>query len=150
MHVDILLSSWTAFPDLSTEKKSSAAVHIPGLGDLVIGGCNNSRSLSNAELLKSKRVDEGTVFYWTEINPMIRPKSAPIAEYFDKRVYVFGVSFDMEMLSILSGVPGQWTLIIHHSLPYNMATHSMCVFNGKILVSGKFVVVLVIRLLFLQ
>ena len=33
------------------------------------------------------------------------PKSAPIAEYFDKRVYVFGVSFDMELLSVLSGVP---------------------------------------------
>ena len=136
---------------MPTERKSSAAVHIPGLGDLVVGGCNNTRSLSIAELLKSKRVGEGTVFYWTEINPMIRPKSAPIAEYFDKRVYVFGVSFDMEMLSILSGVPGQWTLIIHHNLPYNMATHSMCAFScGKILFSGKFVVVWVIRLLLLQ
>ena len=134
---------------MPTERKSSAAVHIPGLGDLVIGGCNNTRSLSNADLLKTKMVGEGTVFYWTEINPMIRPKSAPIAEYFDKRVYVFGVSFDMEMLSISSGAPGQWTLIIHHNLPYNMATHSMCVFNRKILVSGKFAVVWVIGLLLL-
>ena len=135
MRVKILLPSWTTLPDLPTERKSSAAVHIPGLGDLVVGGCNNTRSLSNAELLKTKRIGEGTVIYWTEINPMIRPKSAPIAEYFDKRVFVFGVSFDMEMLSISSGVPGQWTLIIHHT--NNMATHSMCVFNGKILVSGK-------------
>ena len=136
---------------MPTERKSSAAVHIPGLGDLVIGGCNNIRSLSNADLLKSKRVGEGTVFYWTEINPTIRPKSAPIAEYYDKRVHVFGVSFDMEMLPILSGVPGQWTLIIHHNLPYNMATHSMCAFScGKILFSGKFVVVWVIRLLLQQ
>ena len=137
MHVEIKLPSWTALPDLPTERKSSASVHIPRLGDLVIGGCNNTRSLSNADLLKSKRVGEGTVFYWTKINPTIRPKSAPIVEYFDKRVHVFGVSFDMEMLSILFGVPGQWTLIIHHNLPYNMARHSMCVFNGKILVSGK-------------
>ena len=136
-------------PDLPTKRKSSAAVHIPGLGDLVIGGCNSTRILSNAELLKTKKVGEGTVFYWTEINPMIRPKSAPIAEYFDKRVYVFGVSFDMEMLSILSGVPGLWTLIIHQNLPYNMATHSMCVFNRAILVSGKFAVVWVIGLLLL-
>ena len=149
MHVGILLPSWTALPDLPTERKSSAAVHIPGLGDLVIGGCNSTRILSNAELLKTKKVGEGTVFYWTEINPMIRPKSAPIAEYFDKRVYVFGVSFDMEMLSISSGVPGLWTLIIHQNLPYNMATHSMCVFNRAILVSGKFAVVWVIGLLLL-
>ena len=138
MHVGILLPSWTMLPDLPTKRKSSAAVHIPGLGDLVIGGCNSTRILSNAELLKTKKVGEGTVFYWTEINPMIRPKSAPIAEYFDKSAYVFGVSFDMEMLSISSGVPGLWTLIIHQNLPYNMATHSKCVFNGKILVSGKY------------
>ena len=72
-----------------------------------------------------------------EMNPTIMPKSALIAEYYDKRVLVFGVSFDMGILSILSGVPRRWTLIIHHNLPYNMATHSMCVFNGKILVSGK-------------
>ena len=117
MHVEIQLPSWTALPDLPTERKSSASVHIPRLGDLVIGGCNSTRSLSNAELLKTEKIGEGTVFYWTEINPMIRPKSAPIAEYYDKRVHVFGVSFDMEMLSISSGVPRRWTLIIHHNLP---------------------------------
>ena len=45
MHVAILLPSWTALPDLPTERKSSAAA---GLGDLVIGSFNNTRSLSNA------------------------------------------------------------------------------------------------------
>ena len=86
-----------------------------------------------------------------EMNPTIKPKSAPIAEYYDKRVHVSGVSFDMEMLSILSGVLGQLSLIIHHNLPYDMATHSMCVFSCvKFLVSGKFVVIWVIRLLLQQ
>ena len=40
-----------------------------------------------------------------EMNPTIMPKSALIAEYYDKRVLVFGVSFDMGILSILSGCP---------------------------------------------
>ena len=92
-------------PDLPTEMRSSAAVHIPELGDLVIEGCNNTRSLSNAEQLKTKEDDKRIVLYWTEINPMIKTKSAPFVEYSDKKVYVFGVSFDMEILFILSGVP---------------------------------------------
>ena len=73
-----------------TARCGSAAVHIPELGDLVLGGTATAGDLPNAELLEIM----------------------PSALYFYEAVYVDGMGGSVvQMLSLPQNQPGQWTLI---------------------------------------
>ena len=122
---------------MPTGRTNSAAVHIPGIGDLVIGGTANSQNLSTVELLETTQMGDRSVLVRREINPMIEPKISPMAVYIEETVYVMGWNGDAEMLSFLYGQPSQWTQLLNQRRPMNLIASSMCVFNGNMFISGK-------------
>ena len=121
---------------MPTPRDGSTAVHIPGCGDLVLGGIETSGSLRSAELMEETYVDGRRVHAWRQIDPMIKAKRHFSAVYFDRAVFVFTRGErTVEMLSLPNNQPGQWTLIFEKNPPSNCLYRSMCVFNGRILVA---------------
>ena len=57
-----------------TARCGSAAVHIPELGDLVLGGTATAGDLPNAELLEIMPVGDRRVQAWRQIDSMIKAK----------------------------------------------------------------------------
>ena len=116
---------------------SSAAVHIPELGDLVLGGLNLGESLRSAEILRTEQVEGGIVQVWDEIQPMIEQKIDPLAAYFEGVVYVKGFLCNTEILPISPGFVGQWTLIMFDSLPTQWRPISMCQYESQLFLCGR-------------
>ena len=131
---------------MPTGRHASGAVHIPQLGDLVLGGQGKSwLHLRAAELLQTTEVDGRQVHVWKTINSMLKKRWFPSAVYFEERVFVVSkVEDSIEMLSITDGQPGQWTFL---SECYNPSSRpfSMCVFGGRILLAGEFEPVVVLQ-----
>ena len=76
-------------PDMPTGRHASAAVHLPWLGDLIVGGQNKSGdNLKTAEILKSVTVDSETTYYWEKISSMLKPRWLPSDVYFEGFAYV--------------------------------------------------------------
>ena len=122
---------------MPTARRGSAVVHIPGNGDLVLGGLGISgKILRTAELFLKRKFSVGNSRSWQEIEPMIKPRNCPSGVYFNSRVIVISpFETTPEMLSIRPGQKPQWTLL---SCPPRLSWYpkSMCIFEGKILVSG--------------
>lgn len=123
---------------MPTSRADSAAVHIPQLGELVLGGWGVSRSpVATAELLCINDKGESNTPTWIKIDPMLRTRGYPSAVLYNDYIYVASWDeFSVERLSLLSGRPGQWTLI-SCSLSSGWYPRSLCVFKGKIVASGK-------------
>ena len=98
---------WSELADMLTPKFGCAAVHIPGLGDLVLGGSKHVfpfEILNTAELLQTDQAGGANTRVWRMIKPMIKKRFNPSAVYFDKRVIVVSRSeSEAEMLTFLSG-----------------------------------------------
>ena len=117
-------------------RNGCAAVDVPGVGVLVVGGVGKSgESLKTAELLEAREAGVGR---WRAIEPMIEAKGwRPSAVYFDGAVFVgCWESRTVERLSLPSGQPGQWTLVSTHPTP-GRGVASMCVVNGRIVLAGE-------------
>ena len=121
---------------MPTARWNSAAVHIPGCGDLVLGGIGIADDLPNAELLDIIQIGDIIDRRWREIEPMIEAWNCISAVYFDEAVYVVGRNESaVQMLSLVHNQPGQWTIISSVNPPLGWCPSSMNVFNGRILVS---------------
>lgn len=122
---------------MPTGRQFSGSVHIPGVGDLVIGGSSSEMSLlKTVELLKQNNLRTGNAHAWSTINPTIKPRFLPSAVYFEGRVFV--ASRDeaaVEMLLFHSGQPAQWTII--YEFENASSIESMCIFNRILLSTGK-------------
>ena len=133
---------------MPTSRSGSAAVHIPAFGVLVVGGWSKCEVLKTALRLERRRSGGAA---WRAINPMIKPRHLPSAAYFQERVFVAGgrPKSTVEVLSLHSGEPGQWTVVATHSSPYAFM-ESMCDFNGTIVVAGNLIrLKIVVNLAFL-
>ena len=125
---------WSVLADMLTPRCNCAAVHITGLGDLVLGGITCDliyKSSNTAELLQSDHTWGENTRVWRMIKPMIKKRDYPSAVYFDKRVFVVSrCESEAEMLTFVLGQPGQWTLLKHWPMKPQML-HSMGVFDGR-------------------
>ncbi|KAM7542630.1 hypothetical protein Aperf_G00000013002 [Anoplocephala perfoliata] len=128
-------NTWTSVADMSVARYGSGAAHIPGLGELVVGGRsqpNVNEALNVAELFSS---GDGN---WRTIAPMLCSRGFPRATYFDQSVIVAGDLHNhfhtVERLTLTAGPTPQWSMLCTgFSLPTNLS--SACVFRGKFLVS---------------
>lgn len=125
---------------MPTGRSSSGAVHIPKIGILVLGGWKmdeSSNFLRTAELLQEFNMDNGSTYVWDTIDPMLKRRWDPCCVYFDEKVFVLcKFDYSLEILPLLGGKIGQWTLISDcNMLPGSPS--SMCVYNGRILLARK-------------
>ncbi|KAM7542720.1 hypothetical protein Aperf_G00000008705 [Anoplocephala perfoliata] len=126
---------WTSVGHMSIARFGSGAAHIPGVGELVIGGYsrpNCDEALNVAELLSS--VDGS----WTTISPMLHSRGFPKATYFERSVIVAG-DFNnhlhtIERLILTENLNSQWSMVCTgFPVPSNLT--SVCVFRGEFLAS---------------
>ncbi|VDO15295.1 unnamed protein product [Rodentolepis nana] len=126
---------------MPTPRACTGAAHIPGVGDIVVGGFRRIRNLlqnaNKAEIFLTTASPLGHAGSWCEITPMLHSRLYPAAEFFNGNVYVVG-DFDnstssVEMLSLFSEGSPQWTEVIDAS----SSTNSMISFNGSLLFSGE-------------
>ena len=69
---------------------------------------------------------------------MIKARSVPSAAYLDGAVFVVGWGVDeVEVLSLPHNQPGQWNLIFSEQMSLGYFSETLCVFNGRILVSSE-------------
>ena len=129
------LCRWTRLPAMPTARWACAAVDVPGVGVLVVGGVGRSGEvLKTAELLE---VRESSVGRWRAMEAMVEGRRGPSAVYFDDAVFVGSAgSRTVERLPLASGQPGQWTLIYTHPSPGRRVA-SLCVFNEQIVIAGE-------------
>ena len=108
---------------------------MPQLGELVLGGGGKpGERLNTAEILET---GVKNVANWREICPMIKARDNPSGVYFEGSVIVASEK-TVEMLSLPSGQPGQWTIIF--TIPSQIPRFiCMCVFNGDILIAGELI-----------
>ena len=132
------LCRWTRLPGMPTARWVCAAVDVPGVGVLVVGGAGRpGEYLKTAELLEAHEAGVGR---WRTIEPMIEKRWMPSAVYFDGAVFVGSAeSRTVELLSLPSSHPGQWTLVSTHPSPGRFVI-SMCVLNGQIILAGEIAV----------
>lgn len=130
--------SWTDLPDLHTARAYSAAVYIPSLGVLVVGGDDKAgEALRSVELLRSITSGGRILRGWEEIDPLVKPRSCVSAAYHEQSVFVASIHDDtVEMLPILDDRPGQWTLLSGFTTPSDRP-FSMCTFNGRLFLAGE-------------
>ena len=111
-------------------------MHIPGCGDLVLGGVGVTGTLRNAELMETISTSGSRIHAWRQIDPMIKARFCLSAVYFSGAVYAVSIGErTVEMLSLSNNQPGHWTLIFEKNPPSGFTPWSVCVFNGRILAS---------------
>ncbi|VDN99131.1 unnamed protein product [Rodentolepis nana] len=118
---------WRKLPPMPTPRSSTGAAHIPGVGDLVVGGWTvTGPCLNKAEIFLTTSSPLGHAGSWCEITPMLLSRSRPTAEFFNGRVYVAGDSCNLtssvEMLSLFTEEPPQWTeklRVVHNMIIFS-------------------------------
>nr|CDS25623.1 kelch 18 [Hymenolepis microstoma] len=113
-------NTWRQLPKMPTPRSSTGAAHIPGVGEIVVGGCIEIEDgrwmvVDNAEIYLTNSSPLGYASSWCEITPMLNKRSIPSAEFFNGKVYVAGYSDSVEMLSIFTEGPPQWTNLTNTS-----------------------------------
>ncbi|VDO14031.1 unnamed protein product [Rodentolepis nana] len=130
---------WRKLPPMPTPRSSTGAAHIPGVGDIVVGGWtktgNSGKSIDKAEIFLTTSSPLGHAGSWCEITPMLLSRQRPNAEFFNGSVYVAGDSklinptYSVEMLSLFTEGPPQWTEVIKPTFKLL----SLISFNGSLL-----------------
>nr|CUU98906.1 hypothetical transcript [Hymenolepis microstoma] len=123
---------------MPTPRSSTGAAHIPGVGEIVVGGfikCEDDRHIvvENAEIYLTNSSPLGYAGSWCEIASMLNKRYGPSAEFLNGKIYVAGdlamSTSSVEMLSIFTEGPPQWTDLTETSFrPYSMIT-----FEGSLL-----------------
>ncbi|VDO11622.1 unnamed protein product [Rodentolepis nana] len=134
---DVVIETWVELPPMPTPRYATGAAHIPGVGDLVVGGWTDTGddipAVDNAEIFLTNSSPLGHAGSWCEIAHMLHSRAYPKAEFFNGNVYVAGDCEDstssVEMLSLFSEGPPQWTEVINASF----STDSMISFKGSLL-----------------
>ncbi|VDN98521.1 unnamed protein product [Rodentolepis nana] len=128
---------WEGLPDMSTGRFGSAAINIPELGVLVLGGQGvDAEELNTVELFQISA--ENSV--WCSFTPMLKTIYRPVVDFFQGCVYVVGSQFShpqtAEFLSITNGRQGQWTLI-SKSLSTRRYLSSMLAFSDHLYIVAE-------------
>nr|CDS26777.2 hypothetical transcript [Hymenolepis microstoma] len=134
-------NTWAELPQMPTPRYGTGAAHIPGVGDIVVGGLTkfgeDKRGVDNAEIFLTHSSPLGYSGSWREITPMLNPRKFPYAEFFNGKLYVAGdyeeSTSSVEMLSIFSERPLQWTQVIYASF----IPSSVISFEGSLLFGSK-------------
>ena len=128
---------------MPTARSFIAAVHIPDVGVLVLGGMNQwfGDKLSTAEMLVG---GEGCIVReeckWSAISAMLRPRMMPLAVFHNNRVLVTELTSALptfEMLALSNGQPSQWTsLYFQNQFIDNFSPWCLVNCQGRLLLSG--------------
>nr|CDS34239.1 kelch protein 18 [Hymenolepis microstoma] len=127
-------NTWRQLPKMPTPRSSTGAAHIPGVGEIVVGGCKKFEDgryfvVDSAEIYLTNSSSLEYAGSWCQIAPMLNKRSIPSTEFFNGKVYVAGYSDSVEMLSIFTEGPPQWTELTTAPL----RPHSMISFEGSLL-----------------
>ncbi|VDO08520.1 unnamed protein product [Rodentolepis nana] len=119
---------------MPTPRSSTGAAHIPGVGDIVVGGYTvTGPHLNKAEIFLTTSSPLGHAGSWCEITPMLHSRSRPTSEFFNGSVYVASDLLNsissVEMLSLFTEGPPQWTEVIKPTFKLD----SSISFNGSLL-----------------
>nr|CDS25620.2 actin binding protein IPP [Hymenolepis microstoma] len=129
---------WRKLPPMPTPRFRTGAAHIPGVGEIVVGGRTKTVDgewvdVDNAEIYLTNSSPLGYAGSWCKIAPLLNSRAFPSAEFLNGKVYVAGdlknsTSF-VEMLSIFTEGPPQWTKLTDNSF----WPSSMISFEGSLL-----------------
>ena len=128
---------------MPTRRSFSAAVHVPNMGVLILGGVNGwlGDNLTAVEILRSEEGDlTGEKCTWSAISSMLMPRIMPLAAYHNNRIFVTEMSttVNFEMLSLSGGQLGQWTrLDVRNQFRDNFKPWSLVNFHGRLLLVGS-------------
>ncbi|VDO15917.1 unnamed protein product [Rodentolepis nana] len=118
---------------MPTPRYGTGAAHIPGVGDIVVGGLTrttyNELIVSIGEIFLTASSPLGHAGSWCEITPMLHARFRPSAEFFNGKVYVTDDSISVEMLTLFPEGPSQWTEVINTAFK----PRSITSFNGSLL-----------------
>uniref|UniRef100_A0A5K3FRE0 Kelch repeat protein n=2 Tax=Mesocestoides corti TaxID=53468 RepID=A0A5K3FRE0_MESCO len=135
---DILANRWTRLPDMPTSRFDSAAINIPNVGIVVVGGRQTGDyTLDTAELLTGSEEDD-EYWAWRGLTPMLERRVAPGVAYYHDRVFVAGgagfpsISVECFHLHPDGNDAGQWTQIRGP-----LMGQSLVVFNDKLLLADE-------------
>lgn len=123
---------------MPTARYGTGAVHVPAIGDVVLGGTERHNDcgpyLRTVEILLNGSMGEELNQTWQPITPMLKPRFSPSAVYFDNTVYVTSGGDSVESISLGTI---QWTLI-SECPTLDASPYSMEVFNGSVLLSCRY------------
>nr|CDS32601.1 hypothetical protein HmN_001003300 [Hymenolepis microstoma] len=120
---DFIKTRCIELPQMPTPRYGTGAAHIPGVGEIVVGGYTeiggNAPGVDNAEILLANSSPLGHAGTWCEIAPMLNSVANPSAEFLNGKIYV-AVDFrnsnsPVEILSIFSEGPTQCTKVTNTS-----------------------------------
>ncbi|VDO04989.1 unnamed protein product [Rodentolepis nana] len=134
-------NTWKKLPPMPTPRHSTGAAHIPGVGDIVVGGCKETGDdipgVNIAEIFLTNSSPLGYSSSWCEIVPMLNARIFPSAEFFNGKLYVSGDLSNstppLEILSIFTEGPPQWTEVTKTFF----CPRSMISFNGSLLFGSE-------------
>ncbi|KAM7535062.1 hypothetical protein Aperf_G00000100702 [Anoplocephala perfoliata] len=138
---DITNNMITSLPNLLNKRYGSSALNIPGMGIVVVGGCDEVGSayptLRNVEMLIENDNEEGGM-KWIEFSPMLKERYRPGIAFFQGCIIVAGgdVNFSIECypLATTEQEMPQWTFLDGID-GYGLSGISLVRFNDRLLLS---------------
>ncbi|VDD83006.1 unnamed protein product [Mesocestoides corti] len=138
-----LPSMWDKLPDMPTPRLDCSVVHVPAVGDIVVGGWQTriQRKVNNVELLSLKGGADKK-YSWRKLTPMLEWRRRPGVAHFRGLLVVAGGN-DGEQITVESfSLPtnaedmGQWTQLRGLSLNSKCPV-SLAVFKNRLLLVGN-------------
>nr|CUU98390.1 hypothetical transcript [Hymenolepis microstoma] len=88
-------NTWKKLPQMPTPRSSTGASHIPGVGEIVVGGRTKTQNgewidVDNAKIYLTNSSPLGYAGSWCKIAPMLNSRAFPSAEFLNGKVYVAG------------------------------------------------------------
>uniref|UniRef100_A0A5K3FEH4 BACK domain-containing protein n=1 Tax=Mesocestoides corti TaxID=53468 RepID=A0A5K3FEH4_MESCO len=136
-------SRWDKLPDMPTPRLDCSVVHVPAVGDIVVGGWQTriQRKVNNVELLSLKGGADKK-YSWRKLTPMLEWRRRPGVAHFRGLLVVAGGN-DGEQITVESfSLPtnaedmGQWTQLRGLSLNSKCPV-SLAVFKNRLLLVGN-------------
>nr|CUU99901.1 hypothetical transcript [Hymenolepis microstoma] len=126
---------------MPTPRFQTGAAHIPGVGEIVVGGRTKTQNggcvnVAKAEIYLTNSSPLGYAGSCCEIAPMLNSRIYPSAEFLNGKVYVTGdgdhLASSVEILSVISEGPPQWTELTDNSFwPSSMISFEGSLLFGK-------------------
>uniref|UniRef100_A0A5K3FTZ7 BACK domain-containing protein n=1 Tax=Mesocestoides corti TaxID=53468 RepID=A0A5K3FTZ7_MESCO len=137
---DSITNQWTVLPDMPTPRSASAAVNVPDVGVVVVGGWDASMRFSNRAELLAGSVEGENDCSWTRLVSMLDARLCPAVAFFQGRVVVAGgndygsITFECLPLNPGGPHPGQWTRLATPQL-LDAWPLSLAVFRERLLLA---------------
>uniref|UniRef100_A0A5K3G0H6 BACK domain-containing protein n=2 Tax=Mesocestoides corti TaxID=53468 RepID=A0A5K3G0H6_MESCO len=138
---DSITNQWTVLPDMPTPRSASAAVNVPDVGVVVVGGWDASMRFSNRAELLAGSVEGENDCSWTRLVSMLDARLCPAVAFFQGRVVVAGgndygsITFECLPLNPGGPHPGQWTRLATPQL-LDAWPLSLAVFRERLLLAS--------------